>query len=138
MARLYLLAGLALALQGLSAAGLDQMRQGLAAIAAAGHTLPRQIYLVLITDVAGHTGQVEEGLRCVAEALTALEASGWRRHAGRWLSTVRSKYTASSTHSVYAWQVAETPRQTGGAIAVRSTKQTEAGQVVGHSDSPAA
>ena len=52
------------------------MRQGLAAIAAAGHTLPRQIYLVLLAEVAGHAGQVEEGLRCVAEALTALEASG--------------------------------------------------------------
>jgi hypothetical protein len=114
------------------------MRQGLAAIATAWHALLRQSDMVLLAEVAGHAGQVEVGLRCMAEALTALEASGWRRHAGRWLSTVRSKYTASSTHSVYAWQVAETPRQTGGAIAVRSTKQTEAGQVVGHSDSPAA
>jgi hypothetical protein len=52
------------------------MHQGLAAIAAAGHTLPRQIYLGLLTEVAGHAGQVEEGLRCVAEAFTALEGSG--------------------------------------------------------------
>jgi predicted ATPase len=52
------------------------MHQGLAALAAAEHTLPRQIYLVLLAEVAGHAGQVEVGLRCVAEALTALEASG--------------------------------------------------------------
>ena len=52
------------------------MRQGLAALAAAGHTLPRQIYLVLLAEVAGHAGQVEEGLRGEADTLTALEASG--------------------------------------------------------------
>ena len=52
------------------------MRQGLAAIATAGHALLRQSYLVLLAEVAGHAGQVEEGLRGVAEALTALEASG--------------------------------------------------------------
>jgi hypothetical protein len=37
------------------------MRQGLAAIATAGHALLRQSYLVLLAEVAGHAGQVEEG-----------------------------------------------------------------------------
>jgi hypothetical protein len=52
------------------------MCQSLAAIAAAGHMLPRQIYLVLLVEVAGHAGQIEEGLHCVAEDLTALETNG--------------------------------------------------------------
>jgi predicted ATPase len=68
--------GWALAMQDQGAAGLDQMRQGLAAIVATGHTLSQQIYLVLLAEAAWHTGQVEEGLRLVAEALAALQASG--------------------------------------------------------------
>jgi predicted ATPase len=63
-------------MQDQGAAGLDQMRQGLAAIVATGHTLSQQIYLVLLAEAAWHTGQVEEGLRLVAEALAALQASG--------------------------------------------------------------
>ena len=65
-----------MALQGQGAAGLDQMRQGLAAIMATGQTLSQQIYLVLCAEAAGHSGQVEEGLRLVAEAITALGTSG--------------------------------------------------------------
>ena len=68
--------GWALAMQGQGEAGLDQMRQGLATIMATGQMLSQQIYLVLLAEAAGHTGQVEEGLRLLAEALTALEASG--------------------------------------------------------------
>jgi predicted ATPase len=68
--------GWALALQGHGAAGLEQMRQGLAAIAATGQTLSQQIYLVLLAEAAGHTGQVEEGLHLVTEAITMLGTSG--------------------------------------------------------------
>src|SRR5712691_10284829 len=38
--------------------------------------LSRPFLLVLLTEAVGHTGQVEEGLRLLAEALTAFEASG--------------------------------------------------------------
>jgi predicted ATPase len=68
--------GWALAQQGQGAAGLDQMRQGLAAIVATGHTLSRQIYLVPLAETAERAGQVEEGLRLGAKAITMLEASG--------------------------------------------------------------
>ena len=60
----------------------------------------------------------EDGQEDTVHELTVLDKPCQRLEH---LSTVRSKYTASSTHSVGAWQVAETPRQTGGAIAVRST-----------------
>ena len=68
--------GWALAMQGQGEAGLAQMRQGLAAVLATGQTLARPLCLVLLAEAAGHAGQVEEGLRLLAEALTAFEASG--------------------------------------------------------------
>jgi len=68
--------GWALAVQGQGEAGLAQLRQGMAAILATGQELSRSFYLVLLAETAGHAGQVEEGLRLLAEALAALEASG--------------------------------------------------------------
>jgi hypothetical protein len=56
--------------------GLAQMRQGLAAVLATGQTLSRPLCLVLLAEAAGHAGEVEEGLRLLAEAMTAFEASG--------------------------------------------------------------
>jgi predicted ATPase len=40
-----------------------------------GQTVARPRYLVLLAEAAEHAGQVEEGLRLLAEALTALEAN---------------------------------------------------------------
>ena len=57
-------------------AGLAQLRQGLAAVLTTGQTLARPFCLVLHAEVAGRGGQVEEGLRLLAEALTAFEDSG--------------------------------------------------------------
>ena len=68
--------GWALAMQGQGEAGLAQMRQGLAAVVATGQELARPLCLVLLAEAAGHVGQVAEGLRLLAEALAALEASG--------------------------------------------------------------
>ena len=68
--------GWALAMQGQDEAGLAQLRQGLAAIMATGQTLSQPLCLVLLAEAAGHAGQVEEGLRVLAEALTTFEASG--------------------------------------------------------------
>jgi predicted ATPase len=62
--------------QGQNEAGLAQMRQGLTGVLATGQTLARPRYLVLLAEAMGHAGQVEEGLRLLAEALTAFEASG--------------------------------------------------------------
>jgi predicted ATPase len=70
--------GWALAMQGQGAAGLAQLRQGMAAILATGQALSRPRCLVLLAEAAEHAGQVAEGLRLLAEALAALEASGWR------------------------------------------------------------
>ena len=68
--------GWALARQGAGTVGLEQLRQGLAAVVATGQELSRPFGLILLAEVVGRMGQVEEGLRLLAEALTALEASG--------------------------------------------------------------
>jgi predicted ATPase len=52
------------------------MHQGLAAVLATGQELSRPLCLVLLAEATGHIGQVAEGLRLLAEALAALEASG--------------------------------------------------------------
>jgi predicted ATPase len=51
------------------------MRQGLAAVLATGQALSRPLCPVLLAEAAGHAGEVEEGLRLLAEALAAFEAS---------------------------------------------------------------
>jgi predicted ATPase len=68
--------GWVLAMQGQSEVGLAQLRQGLTAVVGTGQTLSQPLHLTLLTEAAGHAGQVEEGLRLLAEALTAIEASG--------------------------------------------------------------
>jgi predicted ATPase len=66
--------GWVLTMQGQCEVGLAQLRQGLSALLATGQALSH-ICLVLFAEAAGHAGQVEEDLRLLAEALTALEAS---------------------------------------------------------------
>jgi predicted ATPase len=68
--------GWALAMRGEWEVGLAQLRQGLAATVALEQELSRPSSLVLLAEAVGHTGQVKEGLRLLAEALTAFEASG--------------------------------------------------------------
>jgi predicted ATPase len=48
----------------------------MAAILATGQRLSRSFCLVLLAEAVGHTGQVEEGLHLLTEALEAFEASG--------------------------------------------------------------
>jgi hypothetical protein len=38
--------------------------------------LLRPLWLILLAEATGHVGQVEEGLRLLAEVLAALEATG--------------------------------------------------------------
>jgi class 3 adenylate cyclase/predicted ATPase len=67
--------GWALAMQGQGAAGLAQLHQGMTAVLATGQELGRPFCLVLLAEAAGQVGQVDEGLRLLAEALMALEES---------------------------------------------------------------
>jgi predicted ATPase len=66
--------GWALAMRGHGEAGIAQLRQGLAAVVAAGQMLVRPHCLMLLAEAAGHVGQIEEGLRVLAEAQVAFGA----------------------------------------------------------------
>jgi predicted ATPase len=70
-----MLSGWGLAEQGQVAAGLAQLRQGLAAFQATG-AYPRPYELALLAGAYGLVGQPEEGLAVLAEALAAGQKSG--------------------------------------------------------------
>jgi predicted ATPase len=57
-------------------AGLEELRQGMAAVLATGQHLSRSSCVILLAEAVGHTGQIEEGLHLLTEALEAFEASG--------------------------------------------------------------
>jgi len=69
--------GWALAMTGQSQVGITLLREGTAALLATGEMAARPICLILLAEAAGQAGQVREGLRLLAEALTVCEASGW-------------------------------------------------------------
>jgi predicted ATPase len=63
-------------MQGQGVVGLPKIHAGLAAALATGNELARPFFLVKLAEAAGRAGQVEEGQRPLAEALTELEAKG--------------------------------------------------------------
>jgi class 3 adenylate cyclase/predicted ATPase len=69
--------GWALAMQG-QEEGIPQIHQGLAATRASGAELFRPYHLALLAEAYGKTGQAEEGLTALAEALTVVDKSGER------------------------------------------------------------
>jgi len=56
--------------------GIMQMRQGLAAVRATGAELFRPFHLSLLAETYGDSGQIEEGLAVLAEALDAMNKTG--------------------------------------------------------------
>jgi predicted ATPase len=78
MGVLTLARGEALVAQGQGEAGLAQMHQGLAAIRAMGQKLSLSAYLARLAEACGHSGQAEEGLRLLAEALVHVNHTGER------------------------------------------------------------
>jgi predicted ATPase len=73
--------GWALAAQGQHEAGMAQMHQGLAARQAAGSVGALAEYLTGLAEAYGRSGQAEEGLRLLAEALTWVDTAGQRYYA---------------------------------------------------------
>jgi predicted ATPase len=73
-----ILRGWALGGQGRGDEGIAQMREGLAAYQATGAELGRPSFLVLLAEVYGKRGQVEEGLTVLAEALAIVHKTGER------------------------------------------------------------
>jgi predicted ATPase len=63
-------------MQGQGTVGLEQLRQGMAAVLATGQTLSQPFCLLLLAEAAGYAGHLEEGLHLLAEARTVLEVNG--------------------------------------------------------------
>jgi predicted ATPase len=70
--------GKALAAQGQGEAGIAQMHQGLAAIRATGQGVGLAARLAQLAEAYGKSGQAEEGLRLLAEALALVDHTGER------------------------------------------------------------
>lgn len=70
--------GRALVEQGHIEAGLTQMQQGVADYQATGARLCRSLFLATLAEAYGKTGQVEEGLTLLAEALVFANQGGER------------------------------------------------------------
>ena len=71
-----ILRGWALAEQGQREEGIAQIGQGLAAHRLTGTEAHRPSYLALLAEAHGKVGQVEEGLKMLAEALAAVDKTG--------------------------------------------------------------
>ena len=97
--------GWTLALQGQGERGIVQLRQGMAGALATGQMLARPLCLVLLAEVMESTGQVDEGLRVIAEALVAIEASGRYEllaEAYRFHGVLRLRQAVPDTHQAEA------------------------------------
>ena len=75
-----ILRGWALVAQGQRETGMAQMRQGIAALQAAGAEGHRLYFLTLLAEAYGNVGQAEEGLMILTEALAAVEKTEQRIH----------------------------------------------------------
>src|SRR5207302_11019749 len=73
------LCGWGLAMQGEGEVGIAQIRQGIAAVRAAGAALFVPYFCTLLAEVSAHLGHTEDGLQALAEAHTLVEA-----HEERW------------------------------------------------------
>jgi predicted ATPase/class 3 adenylate cyclase len=73
-----ILRGAALAAQGCPAEGITQMHQGLMAYRATGTRVAQSYWLALLAEAYRSAGQAEEGLRALADALTAVHTTGER------------------------------------------------------------
>ena len=70
--------GWTLTARGQYAEGIAQIRQGVSARHATGASLCRTSHFALLAEVYGKAGQVEEGLRIVAEGLAMVDTTGER------------------------------------------------------------
>jgi class 3 adenylate cyclase/predicted ATPase len=73
--------GWVLAAQGRYEEGIAQMRQGLATLWTMGEAVGRPRLLALLAEAYGKSGQAEEGLRLLAEALALMDNTGERQEA---------------------------------------------------------
>ena len=75
-----LLRGWACSVRGHGATGVTLMQQGLEAYRTTGALIHMPYFLALLAEGYAYSGQVQDGLYCMAEALTAMATTGVRVH----------------------------------------------------------
>jgi class 3 adenylate cyclase/predicted ATPase len=93
------LRGWALVEQGRGEEGLAEIRQGLDAYRVTGSEMYRPYYLALLAEAYGKVGQVEEGLRVLAEALAMVDKIGGYFFYGAELYRLKGELTLQSQAS---------------------------------------
>ena len=84
-------------MQGQEEEGIQQIQQGLAALRAKGMELRRPYHLALLAEAYGKTGQVEEGLTALAEALAVVDKNGGAVVRGGAVSAQGSAYASEAS-----------------------------------------
>jgi predicted ATPase len=91
------------AMQGEAEGGLAQMRQALSAMRATGLALKQSWFLGMFAEACGHTGQIEEGLHTVEEALAHVDRTGerlWEAELHRLKGKLLCRHTAAPAAEV--------------------------------------
>jgi class 3 adenylate cyclase/predicted ATPase len=100
------LRGWALAMQGQGAAGMAQIRQGIAAAQATGAALSVPYYGTLLADVCAYLGHPEDGLQVLAEAYTLVEQQEqrfWEAEVCRLRGVLLLQQTGTPQAEAEAW-----------------------------------
>jgi predicted ATPase len=84
--------------QGHKHEGLEQMHEGLRAIAATGNDVARPLVLGVLAEVHSQAGQCDAGWSCVTEALAAVEESGRRDYEAE-LHRLRGELTLAQSQA---------------------------------------
>jgi predicted ATPase/class 3 adenylate cyclase len=84
--------------QGHKHEGLEQMHEGLRAIAATGNDVARPLCLGVLAEVHSRAGQFDAGWSCVTEALVAVEESGRRDYEAE-LHRLRGELTLAQSQT---------------------------------------
>ncbi len=125
LAQAMILRGWALAEQGHEAEGLAEMRQGLMAYRSTGAQAGQSGYLVLLAEVCGKVGQIEEALSLLGEGLAVAQNTGQRvyeaevyRLKGELLALSRESHAGAETCFRQALEIAR--RQQAKALELRT------------------
>jgi predicted ATPase len=108
-------------------AGMAQIRQGIATFQATGARVDRPYFLTLLAEAYGHSGQVEDGLAVLAEALALVRQHGERyweaecyRLKGELLLALSGDYQAE-VETCYRQALAIARRQQAKSLELRAT-----------------
>jgi predicted ATPase len=116
--------GWALSEQGAGGKGLEQMREGMGAFNATGAKLAHPYHLALLAQAYGKSGQPQEGLALLDQALAAVDKTGERYYEAE-LHRLKGELTLQSPVSSPKSQVADAEKCFWKAIEIACKQQAK-------------